>query len=90
MRADTNAALIAGEGIHAHYGLSHVLHGVSLRVAPGETVGLLGRNGMGKTTLLRTLLGLNRASLGTVTIRGRDVTRERPDRIARMGIGWVP
>ncbi|HET9206031.1 MAG TPA: ABC transporter ATP-binding protein [Burkholderiaceae bacterium] len=90
MRADTNAALIAGEGIHAHYGLSHVLHGVSLRVAPGETVGLLGRNGMGKTTLLRTLLGLNRATLGTVTIRGRDVTRERPDRIARMGIGWVP
>ena len=90
MRADTTAALIAGEGIHAHYGLSHVLHGVSLRVAPGETVGLLGRNGMGKTTLLRTLLGLNRASLGTVTIRGRDVTRERPDRIARMGIGWVP
>ena len=90
MRTDGAAPLIAGEGIHVHYGLSHVLHGVSLRVAPGETIGLLGRNGMGKTTLLRTLLGLNRASRGTVTIRGRDVTRERPDRIARMGIGWVP
>ena len=82
--------MIAGDGIHAHYGPSHVLHGVSLRLAPGESVGLLGRNGMGKTTLLRTLLGLNRASLGTVTIRGRDVTREQPDRIARLGIGWVP
>jgi len=91
MATDTpGKALIAADGLHAHYGLSHVLHGVSLRVAPGETVGLLGRNGMGKTTLLRTLLGLKRASLGTVTIRGRDVTRARPDRIALLGIGYVP
>jgi branched-chain amino acid transport system ATP-binding protein len=91
MATDTpGKVLIAADGLHAHYGLSHVLHGVSLRVAPGETVGLLGRNGMGKTTLLRTLLGLKRASLGTVTIRGRDVTRARPDRIALLGIGYVP
>ena len=91
MAAETpGKALIAGDGIHAHYGLSHVLQGVSLRVAPGETVGLLGRNGMGKTTLLRTLLGLKRASLGTVAIRGLDVTRARADRIALLGIGYVP
>jgi branched-chain amino acid transport system ATP-binding protein len=91
MAPDTpGKVLIAADGLHAHYGLSHVLHGVSLQVAPGETVGLLGRNGMGKTTLLRILLGLKRASLGTVTIRGRDVTRARPDRIALLGIGYVP
>jgi branched-chain amino acid transport system ATP-binding protein len=84
------AALIAAEEIHTHYGPSHVLQGVSLYLGAGESVGLLGRNGMGKTTLLRTLLGLKRASRGTVMIRGRDVTAERPDRIARLGIGYVP
>ncbi len=82
--------LIVADAVHAHYGQSHILHGVSLSIAPGEAVGLLGRNGMGKTTLIRTLLGLHRASGGTVRVADRDVTGERADRIARLGIGYVP
>jgi branched-chain amino acid transport system ATP-binding protein len=84
------AAFVDATDVQAHYGQSHILHGVSLAVARGETVGLLGRNGMGKTTLIRTLLGLHRASAGTIRIAGRDVTRASPDRIARLGIGYVP
>ena len=83
-------ALIVAENVHAHYGQSHILHGVAIAIGRGEAVGLLGRNGMGKTTLIRTLLGLHRASGGTVHVGGRDVTRARADRIARMGIGYVP
>jgi branched-chain amino acid transport system ATP-binding protein len=82
--------LCEGRDVHAHYGESHVLRGVSFAVRPDEAVGLLGRNGMGKTTLIRTLLGHVRASHGSLHVRGRDTTRERPDRIARMGIGYVP
>ena len=82
--------LIVADDVHAHYGQSHILHGVSLSIAPGEAVGLLGRNGMGKTTLIRTMLGLHRASGGVVRVAGRDVTRERADRIVRLGIGYVP
>ena len=84
------AGWLAADAVHAHYGQSHILHGVSLSIAPGESVGLLGRNGMGKTTLIRTMIGLHRASGGSVTVAGRDVTRERADRIARLGIGYVP
>jgi branched-chain amino acid transport system ATP-binding protein len=76
--------------VHAHYGQSHILHGASLTIHRGESVGLLGRNGMGKTTLIRTMLGLHRASGGTIRIAGHDVTRDRPDRIARLGVGYVP
>ena len=83
-------ALVEATDVHAHYGQSHILHGVSLAIAPGESVGLLGRNGMGKTTLIRTMLGLHRASGGRVRIAGRDVTQDRADRIARLGIGYVP
>ena len=93
MRTDsvaTTDALVVADDVHAHYGQSHILHGVSLSIAPGEAVGLLGRNGMGKTTLIRTMLGLHRASSGTVRVAGRDVTRDRADRIARLGIGYVP
>ncbi|MEO8938246.1 MAG: ABC transporter ATP-binding protein [Burkholderiaceae bacterium] len=82
--------LIVADDVHAHYGQSHILHGVSLAIAPGEAIGLLGRNGMGKTTLIRTILGLHRASGGTVRVAGRDVTRQRADRIVRLGIGYVP
>jgi len=84
------AALVVADDVHAHYGQSHILHGVSLAISPGEAVGLLGRNGMGKTTLIRTMLGLHRASGGTVRVAGRDVTHERADRISRLGIGYVP
>ena len=82
--------LIETRNLHTHYGQSHILHGVSIAVRPGEAVGLLGRNGMGKTTLIRTLLGLVRSSKGTVHVAGRDVSRQTPDRIVRLGIGYVP
>ena len=83
-------ALIVAHDVHAHYGQSHILHGVSIAIGRGEAVGLLGRNGRGTTTLIRTVLGLHRASGGTVHVSGRDVTRTRADRIARLGIGYVP
>ncbi|MBX3620433.1 MAG: ABC transporter ATP-binding protein [Rhizobacter sp.] len=76
--------------LHTHYGQSHILHGVSFAVARGESVGLLGRNGMGKTTLIRTILGLVRASSGSVRVAGREVARDTPDRIVRLGLGYVP
>jgi branched-chain amino acid transport system ATP-binding protein len=83
-------ALLEASGLHTFYGSSHVLHGVDFRVAPGETVGLLGRNGMGKTTLLRSILGLTRAAAGEVAVKGRKVTSDPPHRIARMGLAFVP
>jgi len=67
-----------------------VLRGISLSVRAGEAIGLLGRNGMGKTTLIRTMMGLLRASRGHLTIRGQDATRAPPDRIARWGLAYVP
>lgn len=76
--------------LHAHYGQSHVLHGVSLAIRRGESVGLLGRNGMGKTTLIRSLLGLKPLSQGRVQVAGQEVSRAAPDRIARLGVGYVP
>ncbi|HEX7812221.1 MAG TPA: ABC transporter ATP-binding protein [Burkholderiales bacterium] len=82
--------LLQAEGIHAWYGTSHVLHGVDFHVARGETVALMGRNGMGKTTLLRSLLGLVLAREGRVLLRGEDVTHAAPHRIARSGIAYVP
>jgi branched-chain amino acid transport system ATP-binding protein len=85
-----NDFLIEAEGLHSFYGSSHVLHGVGFRVRRGESVGLMGRNGMGKTTLLKTLLGLVRARQGSVTVKQRDVTRAPPHRIARLGIAYVP
>ena len=78
------------EGLHTHYGAAHVLHGVTMLVEAGTSVGLLGRNGMGKTTLIRTLIGLTPASAGSVLIRGRDCTGEPAHRIARMGVAYVP
>ncbi len=83
-------ALVDIANLHAYYGQSHVLQGVSLRIAPGEAVGLLGRNGMGKTTLIRSMLRLMRSTTGRITIGGRDRSGDRPDRVARLGIGYVP
>jgi branched-chain amino acid transport system ATP-binding protein len=82
--------LLRAEGIHAWYGSSHVLHGVDLVVERGQTVGLMGRNGMGKTTLLRSMLGLVPARRGRVLLRDEDVTRAAPHRIARSGVAYVP
>ena len=82
--------LIEITDLHAYYGASHVLRGVSLRIDAGEALGLLGRNGMGKTTLIRGMLRLMRATTGQIVVRGRDCSAERPDRVARLGIGYVP
>ena len=78
------------QGLHAYYGASHVLHGVSLRVERGETVGLLGRNGMGKTTILASIMGVVPPRRGVVQIDGRALTGAAPHRIAREGLALVP
>ncbi len=82
--------LVEAEDLHAYYGASHVLRGVSLAVTAGESVGLLGRNGMGKTTLIRTLLGHVRAARGGVRVRGVSCTGAPPHELARQGIAYVP
>jgi branched-chain amino acid transport system ATP-binding protein len=76
--------------VHAHYGKSHVLHGVTIDVGPGEVVGLLGRNGVGKSTTLKTIMGLVRASAGAVTFEGRDLVGLATHRLPGVGIGYVP
>ncbi|KAB0609130.1 ABC transporter ATP-binding protein [Castellaniella defragrans] len=82
-------ALIEAAGLDTYYGESHIIRAVDLRIDAGESVGLLGRNGMGKTTLIRTLVGHVRPARGTITIRGRAAPRQ-PHRIARLGIAYVP
>ena len=86
----TEPQLIDAQDVHVHYGESHVLRGVTLSIRAGEAVGLLGRNGMGKTTLIRTIMGHVRASAGRIGIRGSDGSRMPPDRVARAGIAYVP
>jgi branched-chain amino acid transport system ATP-binding protein len=76
--------------LNTYYGDSHILQGVDLTIAPGSAVGLLGRNGMGKTTLIRSLMGYVPAASGKVSWQGRDVTGSAPERMARLGIGYVP
>jgi branched-chain amino acid transport system ATP-binding protein len=83
-------ALIAADEVHAHYGASHVLRGVSLTIHGGESIGLLGRNGMGKSTLIRTLMGHVHATGGKITVRGKPAGGLRPDQIARLGFAYVP
>jgi branched-chain amino acid transport system ATP-binding protein len=82
--------MLAVTDLHAHYGKSHVLHGISLRVDPGEVVAILGRNGVGKSTTLKAILGLVPPSAGRVQFDGRDVTGTPPHRMARLGIAYVP
>ena len=82
--------LICARGINTYYGASHILRGVDFHVDRGETIGLMGRNGMGKSTLLKTLMGLVPARTGTVEVAGRDVTRRAPYEIAQLGIAYVP
>jgi len=82
--------IVDARGIHAWYGSSHVLHGVDLQIARGQTVGLLGRNGMGKSTLLRTLLGHVTQRDGQITLFGQDASRFKPHQVARLGVAYVP
>ena len=83
-------ALIEAGGLHVYYGASHVLRGIDMHIAPGESVGLVGRNGMGKTTLIRSLMGHVKSAQGSVRVDGRDCTRAQPHAIARMGVAYVP
>jgi len=82
--------ILDARGIHAWYGSSHVLHGVDLQIARGETIGLLGRNGMGKSTLIRTLLGHVAQRDGSIGFFGKDASRAKPHEVARLGVAYVP
>src|SRR4051812_39689539 len=84
------APIIEAVGVHAFYGASHVLHGVDLVVRAGETIGLMGRNGMGKTTLLRAMVGLVADRRGVVRVKGVDMSRARAHAVARRGVAYVP
>ncbi len=83
------ASLLELEGVNSFYGRAHVLYDVSLRLRPGEVVVLLGRNGAGKSTTFKSIMGLVTAR-GAVRFRGRDITGLGPHRIARLGVGYVP
>ncbi len=90
MSAASNQPLVLIEDLHTYYGKSHILHGVSLRVEPGEVVGLLGRNGVGKSTTLKSIMGLVQPSQGKVLLEGNGITGLAPHKLARLGIGYVP
>ncbi len=83
-------ALLEVRGLHAYYGASHVLHGVDFAIRRGETIGLMGRNGMGKTTLLKSMLGHVKPREGEVRVRGAVMTGAEPYRVAQQGIAYVP
>jgi branched-chain amino acid transport system ATP-binding protein len=83
-------ALLEARGLHTYYGSSHILHGVNFIVRTGECIGLMGRNGMGKTTLLRSMLGLVATRQGEVLVRGEPMNGAAPYKIARQGISYVP
>ena len=85
-----SAALLVARGIHAWYGSSHALDGVDITIGRGKTVGLLGRNGMGKSTLIRTLLGHVAQREGSIHLFGQDVSRARPHEMSRLGVAYVP
>ncbi len=82
--------LVQASDLQVYYGSHHILHGVSFSIRRGESIGLMGRNGMGKTTLLKTILGFVAPRYGNVAVRGRDVHGQAPFQIARMGVAYVP
>jgi branched-chain amino acid transport system ATP-binding protein len=84
------SALLAAEQLHAFYGAIHVLHGIDLTIARGETVALMGRNGMGKTTLLKSLMGLVPQRRGKILLNDRDMSTAAPEDMARGGVAFVP
>jgi branched-chain amino acid transport system ATP-binding protein len=77
-------------GLNTYYGDSHILRGVDVDLPAATAVGLLGRNGMGKTTLIRSVMGYVKAASGRIEVDGRDVTGAPPEKVARLGIGYVP
>jgi len=78
------------ENINTYYGTSHILHNVSLEVRDGEIVVLLGRNGVGKSTTLKSIMGIAPSKTGKITLNGEEITRLTPDKIARRGISFIP
>jgi len=82
--------LIEARGLHTYYGQSHILRGIDFQVGRGETIGLMGRNGMGKSTLLKSIMGLVKPSGGSVHIKGEDKTGAATYDVARLGIAYVP
>jgi branched-chain amino acid transport system ATP-binding protein len=88
--AAPNGEMLRLADLHAFYGESHVLHGIDLRVNRGELVTLLGRNGAGRTTTLKAILGLVGRRTGTITFNGEPIASMAPHRIARLGIGYCP
>jgi branched-chain amino acid transport system ATP-binding protein len=82
--------IIDAQGVQAWYGSSHILHGLDFKLAKGETVGLLGRNGMGKSTLIRTLLGHVRQREGRIQVAGKDLSKGMPHQVAQLGVAYVP
>jgi branched-chain amino acid transport system ATP-binding protein len=78
------------ENLHAWYGESHVLHGVNMSVNEGEIVALLGRNGAGRTTTMRAIVGLTGTRKGSIRIRGQEAIRMPPHRVAKLGVGYCP
>lgn len=81
---------IDAQNLHTYYGASHILRGINFQVACGETIGLMGRNGMGKSTLLKSIMGLVRPRSGSVAIAGKPAMGRPPYEIARLGIAYVP
>ena len=90
MSETSSELLLRVDNIHTYYGKSHILHGVSLEVGKAEVVGLLGRNGVGKSTTLKAIAGLVHPSQGEVLFQGRPITQMPAHRMARLGIGYVP
>ena len=88
--SENNTPLIEARGLHTYYGDSHILHGIDLTIHRSETVSLIGRNGMGKTTTLRSLIGLTPPRQGTVKINGKDMTTSKVYKIVQQGIAYVP
>ncbi|MFB6207096.1 MAG: ABC transporter ATP-binding protein [Haloglomus sp.] len=83
-------SLLEVDDIHTYYGESHILEGVSLEVADGEVVALIGRNGVGKTTTLRSVLQLTAPRSGSITYRGEELVGRRTNQVAALGVGWIP
>ncbi len=78
------------EALHTHYGRAHILNGASFALRHGEIVALMGRNGAGKSTTLKSLIGLVRPSAGRITFEGQDITGRAPHAVGRLGLGYVP
>jgi branched-chain amino acid transport system ATP-binding protein len=88
--SEMSDAVLSVEGLNSYYGRAHILFDVTLEVRPGEVVALLGRNGAGKSTTMRAIMGLVTNRSGRVRFAGHDISHEPPHRIARLGLGYVP